>query len=129
MGRRILICAVLSCSFLIQSGQDDPIDDVKSKKETLEGCSPLDHLKCVQITSREAFQEGQEGHISRHWGSMSYIGKACVDQHGSLFGWLYEGFFAIPHYTSLFFVNSAGLLAGLISKKKKRKEPVVTSSS
>ena len=71
-------------------------------------CTPKSHLKCVYITFQEVYKDGSEGKSTRHWWRMSYIGKACTKQHGTTFGQIFEGAFAIPHYLGVGIGNGAG---------------------
>ena len=89
-------------------------------------CTPLDHLKCVYITGKEVYEDGRQGKSTRHWWRMSYIGRACKDQHGSKFGHAFEGFFAVPHYISIAIANGISyvvyIVRGAPEKVKERKQ-------
>lgn len=77
-------------------------------------CTPWHHLQCVYITGTEVFRDGSEGKSTRHWWRMSYIGEACSAQHGTTFGQVFEGFFAIPHYIGVGIGNGVGYLVYLV---------------
>ncbi|MFS4469741.1 hypothetical protein [Maribacter sp. 2210JD10-5] len=81
-------------------------------------CTPFQHLKCVYITGKEVFKDGRAGKSTRHWWRMSYIGRACVDQYGTVAGNIYEGLFAIPHYSAMAVGNIVGLLAYAVDQLK-----------
>ncbi|MEP0262417.1 hypothetical protein [Dokdonia sp.] len=89
-------------------------------------CTPWHHLQCVYITGTEVYKDGREGKSTRHWWRMSYIGRACTAQHGTVFGKVFEGFFAIPHYISIGIGNGVGymvyLLRGSPEKIQARKQ-------
>ncbi|WP_298545708.1 hypothetical protein [uncultured Aquimarina sp.] len=88
-------------------------------------CTPWHHMQCVYITATEVYKDGSEGKPTRHWWRMSYIGRACTSQHGTVFGQIFEGFFAIPHYIAIGVGNSVGyvkyLLRGSPEKIEARK--------
>ncbi len=77
-------------------------------------CKPWHHLQCVYITGTEVYKDGVKGESTRHWWRMSYIGKACTDQHGTVFGKIFEGVFAIPHYIGVGIGNGAGFIVYLV---------------
>lgn len=77
-------------------------------------CTPWHHMQCVYITGTEVFKDGSEGKSTRHWWRMSYIGQACTTQHGTTFGKIFEGFFAIPHYIGIGIGNGVGFLVYLV---------------
>lgn len=83
-------------------------------------CNAKGHRECVRITAREVFEHGCEGKWSHHWGRMSYIGEACVQERGERKGKTYEAVFAAPHYFAMFWVNVAGLTKYAFQAKKKR---------
>lgn len=82
--------------------------------KTVNKCTPWHHLQCVYITGTEVYKDGSEGKSTRHWWRMSYIGRACTAQHGTVFGQLYEGFFAVPHYISMGIGNGIGYMVYLL---------------
>ena len=63
----------------------------------------------MKITAKEVFEDGSKGKWSHHWKRMSYIGQACVAEHGAKKGKALEAVFAPPHYFAMFWVNLAGL--------------------
>ena len=71
-------------------------------------CTPWHHLQCVYITATEVYKDGSEGKSTRHWWRMSYIGRACTDRHGTTFGQIFEGVWAIPHYIGVGIGNGIG---------------------
>ncbi len=73
-------------------------------------CTPWDHMKCVMITGTEVYEDGRDGKKVRHWWRMSYIGRACTDRHGKVFGTIFEGIWAIPHYTGVAIGSGFGYL-------------------
>ncbi|WP_299215491.1 hypothetical protein [uncultured Aquimarina sp.] len=77
-------------------------------------CTPWHHMQCVYITATEVYKDGSEGKSTRHWWRMSYIGRACTAQHGTTFGQIFEGFFAIPHYIGISIGNSIGYIKYLV---------------
>lgn len=77
-------------------------------------CTPWHHMQCVYITATEVYKDGSEGKTTRHWWRMSYIGRACTAQHGTVFGKIFEGFFAIPHYIGIGIGNGVGYIAYLV---------------
>ena len=77
-------------------------------------CTPWHHMQCVYITATEVYKDGSEGKSTRHWWRMSYIGRACTSQHGTAFGKIFEGFFAIPHYIAIGIGNGIGYIAYLV---------------
>lgn len=77
-------------------------------------CTPWHHLICVSVTASEVYEDGRAGIATRHWWRMSYIGRACSDQYGIVFGKLFEGFFAIPHYISIAMGNGVGYMVYLV---------------
>lgn len=93
-------------------------------------CTPWHHMQCVYITATEVYKDGSEGKSTRHWWRMSYIGRACTAKHGTTFGRIFEGFFAIPHYIGIGIGNSIGYMIYLVrgspdkiqARKQKRRE-------
>ena len=89
-------------------------------------CTPWHHLQCVYITATEVYKDGSEGKSTRHWWRMSYIGRACTSQYGTVFGKIFEGFFAIPHYIGIGIGNGIGYMVYLVrgspSKIQARKQ-------
>ena len=53
---------------------------------------------------------------------MSYIGEACVKEHGKKKGKALEATFAPGHYFAMFWVNLAGLTKFGFSSKRKKEE-------
>lgn len=78
------------------------------------------HAQCVRITGKEVFNHGLEGRWSPNWWRMSYIGRACERENGRKKAVAYEALFAFPHYTSMFFINVAGLTKRAFTPRKKR---------
>jgi len=83
-------------------------------------CNPKGHATCIRITAKEVFSDGVNGKWSHHWKRMSYIGEACVKEHGKKKGKALETVFAPGHYFAMFWVNLAGLTKYGFSKKEKR---------
>ncbi|WP_299440353.1 hypothetical protein [uncultured Aquimarina sp.] len=77
-------------------------------------CTLWHHMQCVYITATEVYKDGSEGKSTRHWWRMSYIGRACTAQHGTAFGQIFEGFFAIPHYIGISIGNGIGYMIYLV---------------
>jgi hypothetical protein len=92
-------------------------------------CNRKGHALCVKITAKEVFEDGSKGKWSRHWKRMSYIGKACVSEHGEEKGKALEAVFAPGHYFAMFWVNVAGLTKYGFSKKEKKKKEAEASLS
>ncbi len=86
---------------------------------SVNNCTPLDHFKCVYITGKEVYEDGRNGIKTKHWWRMSYIGQACRDQHGKVFGTIFEGIFVIPHYTGVALGNGIGILVRVLRGPKK----------
>jgi hypothetical protein len=84
-------------------------------------CTPWDHMKCVYITGTEVYEDGRSGRKTKHWWRMSYIGQACRDKHGKVFGVIFEGLFFVPHYTGVALGSGIGLLVRSIRGPKKKK--------
>ena len=93
-------------------------------------CTPWHHFQCVYITGVEVYKDGSEGKSTRHWWRMSYIGQACTAEHGTTFGQIFEGFFAIPHYIGITIGNGIGYMVYVVrgspekikARKLKRKQ-------
>lgn len=83
-------------------------------------CNHKGHALCIKITAKEVFEDGSNGKWSRHWKRMSYIGEACVSEHGEKKGKALEAVFAPGHYFAMFWVNLAGLTKYGFTPKKKR---------
>jgi hypothetical protein len=122
LGQMRILFVVL---FLIsaQTSAQSPLETLKdsvSAKQYERGvrnvnkCTPWDHLQCVYITGTEVYHDGSEGKSSRHWWRMSYIGQACTKQYGTVFGHIFEGFFAIPHYIGVGIGNGLGYMVYLV---------------
>ena len=112
----IVLCTMASVLSYSQEQYDSEQQAIVNK------CTPLDHIRCVLITSAEVYEDGKSGKATRHWWKMSYIGRACVAEHGEVIGKLMEGIFAIPHYTTMAIVNSIGVIVYVIKKPRKRRE-------
>lgn len=80
-------------------------------------CNHKGHALCIKITAKEVFEDGANGKWSHHWKRMSYIGEACVSEHGERKGKALEAIFAPGHYFAMFWVNVAGLTKYGFSKK------------
>lgn len=80
-------------------------------------CNHKGHALCIKITAKEVFEDGSNGKWSHHWKRMSYIGEACVSEHGERKGKALEAIFAPGHYFAMFWVNIAGLTKYGFSKK------------
>ena len=91
-------------------------------------CNHKGHALCIKITAKEVFEDGANGKWSRHWKRMSYIGEACVSEHGKSKGQFLEAVFAPGHYFAMFWVNVAGLTKYGFSKKEKKKKEAEASS-
>lgn len=78
--------------------------------EKVNHCTPWHHLKCVYITGTEVYEDGRAGKGTRHWWRMSYIGRACTDRHGKVFGKFFEGMWVVPHYAGVGLGNGIGLV-------------------
>lgn len=85
-------------------------------------CNHKGHALCIKITAKEVFADGAQGKWSRHWKRMSYIGEACVKEHGKKKGKALEAVFAPGHYFAMFWVNIAGLTKYGFTPKKKREK-------
>ena len=85
-------------------------------------CNHKGHALCIKLTAKEVFEDGSKGKWSPHWKRMSYIGEACVKEHGKKKGKALEAVFAPGHYFAMFWVNVAGLTKYGFSSKEKREE-------
>ena len=92
----------------------------EAKENPVQFCTHKGHALCIKITTKEVFADGVNGKWSPHWKQMSYIGKACVKEHGKKKGKALEAVFAPGHYLAMFWVNVAGLTKYGFSNKKKR---------
>lgn len=77
-------------------------------------CTPWHHVKCVFITGSEVYKDGSAGKSTRHWWRMSYIGRACTEKYGTVFGKIFEAVFVIPHYMGVALGNGIGYSVYLI---------------
>jgi hypothetical protein len=93
-----------------------------TKENSVQFCNHKGHALCIKITAKEVFADGVDGKWSRHWKQMSYIGKACVKEHGKKKGKALEAAFAPGHYFAMFWVNVSGLTKYGFTGKKKREE-------
>ena len=112
---RFLLAILFLSSTLIIQGQE-------VKENPVEFCNPKGHAKCIKITAKEVFADGSRGKWSGHWKRMSYIGEACVKEHGKKKGKALEAVFAPGHYFAMFWVNLAGLTKYGLSNKRKKQE-------
>ncbi|AXT50337.1 hypothetical protein D1818_05655 [Aquimarina sp. BL5] len=85
-------------------------------------CTPWHHMQCVYITATEVYKDGSEGKSTRHWWRMSYIGRACTAQHGTVFGQIFEGFFAIPHYIAIGAGNGIAYMVYLVRGSPEKRQ-------
>ncbi|KAA1245997.1 hypothetical protein [Aquimarina sp. RZ0] len=83
-------------------------------------CSLKGHLRCVYTTGKEVYRDGRNGKKTKHWWTMSYIGRACVRKWGKKTGFFYEALFVIPHYIGIGIGNLAGYFVFLILGTEKR---------
>ena len=121
-------------SFNVISNNGDSINGLYVKGlEKVNHCTPWDHVKCVVITGSEVYEDGRDGKKVRHWWRMSYIGQACKQKYGNVFGVVFEGFFVVPHYTGVAVGSGFGYFIYLVqggprdpekvlARKKKRLE-------
>ncbi len=112
---RFLLAIIILSSTLISRGQE-------IKENPVEFCNPKGHAQCIRITAKEVFSDGSRGEWSDHWKRMSYIGEACVKEHGKKKGKALEATFAPGHYFAMFWVNLAGLTKFGFSSKRKKEE-------
>jgi len=94
------------------------MSDFREGRQFVNRCTPWHHLKCIYITGKEVFKDGKDGRSTRHWWRMSYIGRACVNEYGTIVGTIYEGLFAIPHYISIAIGNVVGLFAYVLKERR-----------
>ena len=113
MVRFLLVLFFVSVSLLSRSQEKE--------ENPVEFCNHKGHALCIKITAKEVFADGAKGKWSHHWKQMSYIGKACVKEHGKKKGKALEAVFAPGHYFAMFWVNVAGLTKYRFSKKNKKK--------
>lgn len=95
----------------------------QESENPVQNCNHKGHALCIKITAKEVFEDGSSGKWSHHWKRMSYIGEACVSEHGEKKGKALEAIFAPGHYFAMFWVNVAGLTKYGFTPKKKR-EPI-----
>ena len=113
---RFLLVILFVCTSLLSRSQE-------VKENPVEFCNPKGHALCIKITAKEVFEDGSRGKWSGHWKRMSYIGEACVKEHGKKKGKALEAVFAPGHYFAMFWVNLAGLTKyGFTPKKKRNKK-------
>jgi hypothetical protein len=112
----LLIISLLSLNSSVKSF-NLPLDTLTNRDSnyvkglnTVNHCTPWDHMKCVMITGTEVFEDGRDGKKGRHWWRMSYIGRACTAKHGKTFGKIFEGIWALPHYTGIAIGSGFGYL-------------------
>lgn len=115
----ILIINFLFVSYVfsqIPNVQADTIFSIESERgeRVINKCTPWHHLKCVYITGTEVYRDGSTGNSTRHWWRMSYIGRACTAKHGTRFGRIFEGVFALPHYIGVAVGNGIGYMVYII---------------
>ncbi len=108
----LLICVRSVAQDTILIANDSQL--FKRGTQNVNKCTPWHHLQCVYITATEVYKDGSEGKSTRHWWRMSYIGRACTAQHGTAFGQISEGFFAIPHYIGISIGNGIGYMIYLV---------------
>ena len=106
---RFFISIPLICFSLVALSQE--------AKNPVQNCNHKGHALCIKITAKEVFEDGAKGKWSHHWKQMSYIGEACVSEHGEKKGKALEAVFAPGHYFAMFWVNVAGLTKYGFSKK------------
>ena len=99
---------------------NDSITKTEVRANSVQYCNPKGHAQCIRITAKEVFEDGSKGKWSRHWKRMSYIGEACVAEHGEKKGKALEALFAPGHYFAMTFVNIAGLTKYAFKRKNKR---------
>ena len=127
----ILIVSQCGKSFAIHSNEGDSLTSLYEKGlREVNYCTPWHHLKCVMITGTEVYEDGRDGKKVRHWWRMSYIGRACKERYGKVFGIIFEGLFVVPHYTGVAVGSGFGYLVyaargprdpeKVLARKKKR---------
>ena len=100
----------------IRNVESDTLVSIESERgeRVVNKCTPWHHLQCVYITGTEVYADGSEGESTRHWWRMSYIGRACTAKHGTRFGKIFEGIFAVPHYIGVAIGNGIGYMVYII---------------
>ena len=71
-------------------------------------CTPWHHLKCIYTTGKETYRDARSGKKTKHWWTMSYIGRACTSTYGKFFGIIYEVIFVLPHYIGVAIATGFG---------------------
>jgi len=127
MDSKTLYILFINLALFVQCmGQEPPSTGEFAK---VEHCTPFDHAKCVYTTAAEVYRDGRSGKVSKHWGRMSYIGRAYTTRFGKVIGILYEGLFIVPHYVGIGIANVSGIivyaLRGEKGKVKKNKQELV----
>ncbi|HNP18942.1 MAG TPA: hypothetical protein PKL31_10945 [Fulvivirga sp.] len=120
--RYITMLIILLFSTLTNAQDNDTtmiFSTPEKKVISVNNCTPWDHAKCIYITGKEVYEDGRNGMKTKHWWRMSYIGQACRDQHGKVFGIIFEGIFVIPHYTGVALGNGIGILVRILRGPKK----------
>lgn len=85
-------------------------------------CTPWHHMKCIYITGTEVYRDGRAGKSTRHWWRKSYIGQACTDRYGKVFGDIFEAAFVVPHYAGVAFGNGCGFLVRALRGPETKKD-------
>ncbi len=95
-----------------------------------DACNLIEHFKCVYVTGKETLEDGFEGKFTRHWWRMSYIGEACQRRYGKNFSYVFEAFFAIPHYSAIAIGNTgAALLSPFVDTENEKRQRAKRSSN
>lgn len=102
--------------------ETDSVAKTEIRANPVQYCNPKGHAQCIRITAKEVFEDGSNGKWSGHWRRMSYIGEACVAEHGEKKGKALEALFAPGHYFAMTFVNIAGLTKYAFTRKSKRSQ-------
>ena len=114
-------CLVLfSCLCIAACTSMKPMPENSDSLTDVSGCNITEHMRCIYITGKETISDGLERKWTRHWFRMSYIGKACEQQHGRPTAVILETLFALPHYFAIGIGNAgAAILSPLLQKEER----------
>ncbi|MBL4592702.1 MAG: hypothetical protein JKX68_02680 [Flavobacteriales bacterium] len=134
--KQFILSLLFFSTFLFGKTSTLPIDSneyliYEKGLTTVNHCTPWHHAQCVLITGTEVYEDGRDGKKGRHWWRMSYIGRACTDKYGKVLGTIFEGIWAIPHYTGVVIGSGFGYLVYVVrgprnpekvAKRKQKRE-------
>lgn len=112
-------CLVLfSCLCIAACTSVKPMAENTARLPAVSACNITEHMRCIYLTGKETISDGLERKWTRHWFRMSYIGKACEQQHGRPTAVILETLFALPHYFAIGIGNAgAAILSPFLQKE------------